>query len=55
MGYQFASLIVHTADTSRAYEAGLPLRGPATDYGTGVHVDEDLMLRIPEDHEHSDV
>ena len=56
MGFHFASLIVHTADTSRVLRGRPPATGgPETDYGTAVHVDEVLMLRTPEDHEHSDV
>ena len=48
MGYHFASLIVHTADTSRVLRDRPPVPvGPGTVYGTGVRVDEDLMLRIP--------
>ena len=55
MGHHFASLIVHTADTSRVFRDRPPVTGgPDTDYGTGVHVGEDFMLRIPQDREHSD-
>ena len=56
MAYHFASLIVHTADTSRVLRGRPPVTGgPDTDCGTGVHVDEVLMLRILGDHEHGDV
>ena len=57
MGYHFASLIVHTADTSckSARQASPQQADLKTVYGTGVHVGEVLMLRTPGDHEHSDV
>ena len=39
--------------TRRQYGGQPPVPGgPETDYGTGVHVGDDFMLRIPEDHEH---
>ena len=49
MGFHFASLIVHTADTSPEVMRGRPpaTGGPETDYGTGVHVGEDFLLRDP--------
>ena len=44
---RFASLIVHTADTSRACARQASLTGePGIINGTGVHVGEVLMLRI---------